>query len=222
MSSSVNHQSFSDQLTLIDNRTTKKLIKWGGLASIVSGICLAISYLLHPATAPPEIVASNFWILIHAGFMVSLLGGIFSLIALLAVYLSKGGKISGFLGFLMGTIGLIFIFGLDYAEVFIFPVLAVEFPAVVEKYGAGETMPSVAFAFPVAGLLFALGFLLFCYELYKTQTVARGAALLTMVGVVIFTIGLSGISPIIVVKLGSIIFGLGLVWLGRSLRSQHI
>ncbi len=123
---------------------------------------------------------------------------------------------SGFMGFLMAVTSLVFVFGLDYAEVFIFPTLAVEFPEVVVAYGDGTMMPSVAFAFPATGVLFVVGFLLFGKELYRTETVEKGASLLTMIGTIVFGIGLSGLVPMIVVRIGAVVFGAGLVWLGAS------
>ena len=96
----------------------------------------------------PAIVASAAWIWIHAGFMASLLAGIFLLMALLQRYFAAGGGIAGFAGFAMALVSLVFVFGLDYAEAFIFPTLAVEFPAVVHAYGDGTSMPSVAWIAP--------------------------------------------------------------------------
>ena len=78
-------------------------------------------------------------------------------------------------------------------------------------------MPSTAFAFPLTGLRFVVGFVLFSWELYRTRPVAKGAALLTFVGTVVFAIGLGGLAPMIVVRIGAVIFGAGLAWLGISL-----
>ena len=58
------------------------------------------------------------------------------------------GGVAGFAAFAMALLSLVFVFGLDYSEVFIFPNLATEFPAVVARYGDGTMMPSVAFAIP--------------------------------------------------------------------------
>ncbi len=200
--------------------TIERLIRWAGPLGIVGGIALAAAYLAHPPEAPPETVASAMWIWIHVGFMVSLLAGIFLLIALLECYFRAGGGMSGFIGFAMAVVSLVFVFGLDYSEVFIFPTMAVEFPEVVEKYGDGTSMPSVAFAFPVTGLLFLAGFVLFAWQLYKTNAVDKGAALLTIVGTVVFAIGLSGMFPMIVVRVGATLFGAALAWLGVSLWSK--
>jgi hypothetical protein len=197
--------------------TIERLIRWAGPVGIIGGIALAAAYLAHPPEAPPETVASTMWIWIHVGFMVSLLAGIFLLIALLTQYFRAGGGMSGFIGFAMAIISLVFVFGLDYSEVFIFPTMAVEFPEVVEKYGDGTSMPSVAFAFPVTGLLFLAGFVLFAWQLYRTNAVVKGAAVLTIVGTIVFAIGLSGMFPMIVVRVGAVIYGAALAWLGISL-----
>ena len=195
----------------------EKLMPLAGLAGIFGGIALAAAYVTHPPVATPAVVASALWAWVHAGFMVSLLCGIFLLMALLVQYFRAGGGMAGFVGFAMAITSLVFVFGLDYAEVFILPTLAVQFPAVIEKFGDGTMMPSIAFAFPLTGLLFLVGFVLFSWELYRTNAVARGASLLTLVGTFIFGAGLSGIFPMFVVRAGSVVFGAGLVWLGISL-----
>ena len=122
------------------------------------------------------------------------------------------------IGFALALTSLVFVFGLDYAEVFIFPTLAVEFPSVVERYGDGTMMPSVPFAFPVTGVLFLSGFVLFGTALYRVEAVPKGTAVLTIVGTVVFGVGLSGVLPMIVVRVGAVVFGAALVSLGLALR----
>jgi len=197
-----------------------KLIPTAGILGIVGGIALAASYLLHPSSASPETVSSMLWIWVHIGFMVSLIAGVFLLMGLLSRYFSCGGGMAGFVGFAMAVVSLIFVFGLDYSEVFIFPTLADEFPEVVIRYGDGTMMPSVAFAFPAAGIMFVFGFVLFGWQLFRTNTVSKGATLVMIVGTLIFGIGLSGLLPMFVVRVGAVIFGSSLAWLGISLWSR--
>ena len=203
------------------NSLTVRLIRWGGLANVIGGIAVALAYVLHPPSAPPEVVGSPFWVFVHAVFLVSLLGGIFGLFALLAAYLEKGGGLLGFAGCAMAVVSLVLIAGLDYSEVFIFPTLAKEFPAVVEKYGAGDQMPSVAFAFPASGLLFLAGYLLFSNELRRAVTVPAPGAWVTLAGVAAFAVGLSGQVPMLVTRAGAVVFGLGLVMMGWALARWH-
>jgi hypothetical protein len=198
-----------------------KLIPTAGVLGVVGGVAVATSYLLHPSSASPETVASMLWIWVHVGFMVSLVAGIFLLMALLSQYFRCGGGITGFIGFAMSVISLVFVFGLDYSEVFIFPTLAAEFPEVVLRYGDGTMMPSVAFAFPATGAMFMFGFVLFGWQLYRTNTVSKWAALLMIVGTIVFGIGLSGFVPMLVVRAGAVIFGGGLAWVGICLWSTR-
>lgn len=206
-----------DSTTRPATRPVARLVRLAGLAGIGGGLALMAAYLAHPPAASPEIVGSASWIWIHAGFMVSLLAGIFLLVALLQRYFAAGGGMTGFAGFAMALVSLVFVFGLDYAEVFIFPTLAVEFPAVVRAYGDGTSMPSVAFAFPAAGALFLAGFVLFGWELLRTNAVSKSAAALTILGTIVFGIGLSGQVPMLVVRVGAVVYGGGLVWLGVDL-----
>ena len=203
-----------------NNPLIPRLIGWGGVANLIGGVLVAMAYLLHPPEAPPDTVSSNLWLIVHAGFMVSLVAGIFALIAFLGQYLRAGGGLSGTIGCVMAITSLVFIFGLDYSEVFIFPTLAVEFPEVVWKYGDGTIMPSVAFAFPLSGILFLIGYLLFAFQLARTDCVSRASGLMLGIGTLVFGVGLSGFVPMIVVRVGAILFGAGLIWTGLSLRAR--
>lgn len=149
--------------------------------------------------------------------MISLVAGVFLLTALFSIYQSHSGTFAGAVGYVLSTISLMFVFGLDYSEIFIFPVLAVEYPEVVERYGDGTSMPSVAFAFPLTGLAFLVGFVLFSYELLRKSSVDPYSAIVTIIGTIVFAAGLSGVLPMLVVRIGSVIFGLGLVMLGIGL-----
>jgi len=119
----------------------------------------------------------------------------------------------------MAVTGLTFIFGLDDSEVFIFPTLAKEFPEVMLKYGDGTRMPSAALAFPLSGVFFVVGYLLFSYQLMNTDCISITAGASLMIGTLVFDIGLSGFVPMIVVRIAAVIFGAGLAWTGLSSRA---
>ena len=203
-----------------DNPIVPKLIGWGGLANVFGGIFVAFAYVFHPPDALPTVVSSQLWFIVHVGFMLSLFGGVFALFAFLGAYLRSGGRLTGVLACTLAVISLISIFGLDYAEVFIFPTLAVEFPEVILKYGDGTLLPSVALAFPLSGVFFLVGYSLFSYELGERQCISKESAVMLMVGTFIFSVGLSGMVPMLILRLGSVLFGIGLIWTGISLRTR--
>lgn len=201
---------------------TENCIRWAGGPGMVGGPTLAAAYLLHPPMSTPTIVAGALWAAVHIGFMTALICGVVLLCALFGRYLKSGGRYVGLAGFVMAVTSLLFVFGSDHAEVFIFPTMAVEFPAVVRQYRDGTMMPSPAFTFSATGILFLAGFVLFSWELLRTRATSRGAGLTTIAGTVVFVAGLSGFLPMTVVKAGAVLFGGGLVWLGVDLYRRSV
>ena len=198
----------------------QRLLVLAGLAGILGGVAVALAYGLHPPESSPETVASPMWAWIHVLFLVSLICGVFLLQGLLARFLDAGGRPIGVLWYVLAVISLLLILGLDYAEIFIFPVLAVEFPEVVARYGDGVAMPSLAFVFPASGALFLVGWSLFAFQLNRVRAVDPRAALGLLISVVAFAAGLSGFLPFVAVKVGAALFGTGLAWTGWSLMGQ--
>ena len=189
--------------------------RFGSFSNIVGGICVAIAYTFHPHHANPEVISGGFWLGIHVLFSLSLLFGVFGLFALFLKHIKRSGVI-GLVGFILGVTSLMGISGLNFFEAFINPVIAIEYPEFVTRYGAGTTIGYVKFLFPVFGVLFLLGYVMFCVDMLKAKTVSRCALQLTVVGTLLFGIGLSGFLPMIVVQIGSVIFGSGLVSLGLT------
>ena len=194
--------------------------RFGSVANIIGGICVAIAYTLHPHHATPDVIAGSFWLIIHVLFALSLMFGVFGLFTLFQRHFLKSNMI-GLIGFILAVVSLMGISGLNFFEAFINPVIAVESPAFVHKHGAGTSIGHVFWLFPLLGIFFLLGYELFCLDLFNANTVNRNALLLTMLGTLVFGIGLSGFLPMIVVQVGSILFGSGLVSLGVASFRYH-
>jgi hypothetical protein len=201
-----------------ENRVTKQATHLAGLINAVAGVCVGLAYVLHPHHATPDVVVSGFWLGIHVLFATSLLGGIFGALGIFAHHSSRTGW-TGLVGMVLIVTSLTLIFGLNYREAFIIPLVAAEAPGFVRAHGAGEAMGMVAILFPASGALFVVGYLLLCTDILRAATLAAGAAWLTICGVIVFGAGLSGFLPMLVVRVGAIVFALGLVWLGLSLWS---
>lgn len=195
---------------------TRSAIRGSGLVNAVAGACVGTAYVLHPHVATPDVVVSDFWLVVHVLFAVSLLGGVFGTVGIFAHH-SPRTKRSGLAGMVLIVSALTLIFGLNYWEAFINPVVAREAPSFVTTYGAGETIGLVAAVFPASGGLFVVGYALLCSDIIRAGSLPSGSAWLTILGVVVFGAGLSGFLPMVVVQVGSVIFAAGLIWLGLSL-----
>lgn len=201
-------------------RVTNKATQWAGLVNAVAGVCVGVAYVLHPHHPSPEVISSSFWFWVHTLFAVSLIGGIFGTIGIFAHH-SAHTRWSGLTGMVLIVTALTSIFGLNYWETLINPVVAIESPAFVDTYGAGERIGLVAAVFPATGALFVIGYILLCRDIARAKTLPPGSAWLTIAGVVVFGAGLSGFLPMLVVQVGSVIFALGLVWLGLALWTRR-
>ena len=195
---------------------TQIATRWAGLVNAVAGVCVAVAYVLHPHHGSPAVISGSFWFWVHLLFALSLIGGIFGTVGIFAHH-SPHARWSGLIGMVLVVTALTLIFGLNYWEALINPVVAVEAPAFVDAYGAGEAIGFVAVVFPATGAMFVIGYLLLCLDIARARTLTRGSAWLTVFRVLVFGAGLSGFLPMLVVQIGSVVFGAGLVWLGLSL-----
>ena len=70
-------------------KKVQTLINLGNALFLPAGLLVLLSYGLHPlGLISPEVVASSFWVTIYAGFLLSLLLGIFSAFSAIASDLS--------------------------------------------------------------------------------------------------------------------------------------
>jgi len=195
-------------------------IKTGAVLNFLGGLLVALGYVLHPHQMVADTIGTNYWVIVHFLFLFSLPFGVFGFIAMLAHYSESATKI-GLIGFFLGITSLIIIFGMNYYETLIAPVLAIEESAFIDRTGAGLEIGLVALIFPLGGLMFLLGYVLFYYDMLKTKSLPPLGIKILIIGTIIFSIGLSGILPMIVVRIGSVIFGVGLMLVSISLFNKY-
>src|SRR5947209_1206724 len=112
--------------------TSSNLIRVGGLAIIVSGILMVVADLLRIVTDIEfenvgEAAARDSWLLITVSYLIAtvlLLGGLVGLY----IRQSEAAGILGLVGFLAAFLGTTLVMGVNWAEVFVLPSLAVEAP----------------------------------------------------------------------------------------------
>jgi hypothetical protein len=171
------------------------LIRWSGLAAILSGVLLAASTLLAYAgsdTASPSLLSS--WL-----FFASYTLLLFGLNGILAFQVREAGVV-GLLGYVLAVIGTAAFIGDHFGPA----------DAIAQALGA------------LGGITWGLGFILLAIASWRANMLPRWAAALLLVGVVLFEAGF-GFNPALfsAVILGSVIFGLGLVGAGSGLWSAQ-
>jgi hypothetical protein len=199
--------------------TPAKLIRWGGIASMLTGALTIVANLLHPPRSFATLVHDahhTTWEIVHVLAIVAFVVGAFTIVALYAVQIERVGMI-GLIGF-AGTLGgIILSVGLLVPDSLIFPVLArdpdvahlLSFPGPL----IGDSLFTIYMA--LSGATYCLGTVVFFGASARAGVLPRWGSLLVAIGIVPLAFGAlvwQGID-----YLGAIIVGLGYVSLGYAL-----
>lgn len=197
--------------------TIAGLIRCSGVLSIAAGILYIMIQLIHPSEQISS-VNTNSWILVAWLTMgMSLL----SLIGLLGIYLRQV-KEAGWLGLIGFVIfGLFWILSLafSFVEAVILPQLTASAATYVEGvvgiFGGAASEADLGFLpilAAIAGVMYALGGVLFGISLFRAGVVPRPAAGLLAFGAVV-TLA-AAIIPHPLDRILAVPMGLALIWLG--------
>ena len=191
----------------------ENLHRAASIGFMAAGLLLGFSYISHPHHMTATTIASANWIVIHTMFLLSLLAGMLGTIGFY-LWSARSTGLLGIIGFLAAFVGLMLISGLDYYEVFIAPFLAIEFPEVINKHGAGDKMGPVALAFPISGLLTVMGYMLLAFAKLRASVFSAASLVALLVSAATFGFGLSPLGGLLAARITALLFGICLVWSG--------
>jgi hypothetical protein len=185
---------------------------------LLAGLLYASGALLHPVGENLVAVNSGNWVISHVVYWVSVLLFQLGLVGLYAHQAEQTGWL-GLVGFVLAFVGSALVGSTVLMASTLLPLIAGEAPAILE-----QAMTPPDFLLPVFVLGFGLGWTLFGIATMRAGVFPRWAGLLLILGVTLFMI--SEAAPFeaelahLLVTFGDIIFGFGLVWLGKALWSK--
>jgi hypothetical protein len=164
--------------------TLSALVRWSGLAALVGAVLLAIGDLMHFAAGfgsySQQATTASF--VIHS--LLLLLGGVLILLELVGLYANQAevtGPV-GLVSFLVAFLGTALVVGVTWNELFVASYMAVVAPRVLDAAPTG----SLALGFSLSFGIFALGWLLFGLDTLRAGVYPRAAAILLIIGAVVF------------------------------------
>ena len=178
---------------------SSNLIRWGGLAALVSAVVSIVGDILR-LFVDVESAAAATGISYALVFGLYLLGGVLLLLGLVGLYASQSeaAGVLGLVGFLVAFAGTALLVGALWFELFITPALATEAPELAEaELGLA--------GFILVLLTGALGWVLFGAATLRARVYPRGVAGLLIIG------GLVAFAP---VPLAGIVFSGAIAWMG--------
>lgn len=204
---------------MISRMNTSKFNSITGTCLILSGLCVAVWSLLHPwgELAGPHVGRSAQWVTSHSFHF---LGGVLGLVGLLG-FLDREANEAGMFeraGFGLAFIGTIMFAGTGIFTAFIWPVLAVNAPALTELTGPFLSPPHPLTV--VSRVSYSLGYLLFGISLMREHRLARWAGTAITLGAIMLVIPPTPLSsvPWVIFPAGGTLFGIGLAAMGRTVK----
>ena len=204
----------------------KNFFRITGLANIISAVFLLLFWFLYAILLPINEVPANYdllildpeWLLVNG---LGVIGFILAFVGILGILFKQSDKLTelGIVGFLITFVGQILYNAGIYYETFIWPILAESDPNLVQL-STGPIYSNLVFfmMLMLAGSIYVIGWLIFGYSTYKTDSFNKWAILLLVLGVVMF---IPGFFPYAVRTIGIIVYAGGLIWVGYLLIKQE-
>ena len=162
------------------------LLAWaaaGGWFVGLSFVVAAAGYPTGPGNPAPGLGIDG---ILHGGFVLALVSGIFFMFAVVEHYFRSGGSAPGFGGFALSVLGLVLLTTLE-----ILALLGVAWLPGDPALAGRMVLPRVSLLVPLTGGLLALGFAWFSFELQRTKAFGLAVCSLTAGGAVLLGGGLA-------------------------------
>jgi hypothetical protein len=192
--------------------SASQLIRWSGFATILAGVLTALFWFLHPGLGDPSAALTARWMWVNLSFVFLLILTLYGVTGLYARQSDRVGTL-GFVSYLLSFTSTSLFVGAGIFDAVINPVLRAESPALLNPDGPLLAGP-LGIVFMIAGVSFALGFVLFGVTTFRAGIFPVGAAVLLIIGSPI--LGFSPLMPQIARTLGSVVFGASFIWLGYA------
>lgn len=192
--------------------STASLFRLSGLANIVAGILTAVFWLVHPGLDDPQNALLGRWMYVNTSFIVLIVLLMWGLTGLYLRQTENSGLL-GFVGYVLGFIGLALFVGLGAFDAYVVPALTSGSTGLLGETGALMQGALGKYA-PITGSTFALGYVLFGIAAFRAGVFPRWAAALLALSAPI--LGMSPLMPATVRLIGCIAYGVANAALGWS------
>ena len=200
-----------------------KLTRLAGILLMASGVLLLVWWILLGVllpSAPKEmqlvnLVLNKWWLGVN---IIGLIGSVLLPLGLIGLYAKQYDKIGifGLVGFIMAFIGSILYTCLQFDETFMWPIIAVHAPTLLNIKGPMLTNSAFFIAYALMGILFIIGFILISIVSILKAKLPRIANIFLLIGAILFGGG-GKFVPLVPRTIGITLFTIALCWLGISI-----
>lgn len=204
--------------------TSLKVIRWSGLAAMVSGLIYVAIQPIHPTDILSSVTTTQ-WAIVH---YLSLTMDFLGLLGMAGLYTRQVNKVGwlGLTGYLVFSLFYALALAFHFLEAFISPALATEAP----KFVAGllgmvtgtpseVSLGAIPTGYGLLGIAYLLGGVLFGIATFRAGILPRWAGGLLAIGAALTLAG--AVVPHPFDRIFAVPVGLALAWLGYALWSER-
>jgi hypothetical protein len=193
------------------------LYKLSAYSLLGGAVCMAGFWLLAAllgSFAGAAVTHDPLWM---PGQTLHIMAALLTIFGIFGLYLLQREQMGmlGLVGFVLATIGTVLFFADGLIALAIYPALADAAPELLAVTGAMNS-GLVLVAFIIMAATAMIGYIVFAAAILRVGILPRAAALLFLVGGVLFNLP-PGPVPMIVLSIGGVVWAFGSVWLAFSL-----
>lgn len=204
--------------------TISKVIRWSGLAALVSGLIYVAIQPIHPADILSSVTTTP-WAIVH---YLSLTMDFLGLLGIAGLYARQVNKVGwlGLAGYLLFSLFYALSLAFHFLETFISPVLAAEAPkfvagllGMITGTASEVSLGAIPTVYALFGVAYMLGGMLFGIATFRAGILPRWAGGLLAIGAALTLAG--AVIPHPFDRIFAVPVGLALAWLGYALFSER-
>ena len=197
----------------------QSLIHLSGLALLIGGVLWTFGSIFHPNNFDPNALLDRFWVPVQIALLVFYL---LSVLGVVGLYIRQGEQTGalGLIGFVLALIGSALTVATSVVFAYVLPFVAKQH---TPPKNLGDFMKPgglLPWAFPLTGtylFFFVPGYILIGIATMSAGVLPSWAGLLLIIGMLASNVGVFVPRIFILRRIGGVIFGIGLVWLGYAL-----
>jgi hypothetical protein len=190
--------------------STSNLIRWSGLAALVGGVLFIVldilDFLLYGNLPYSEAATASSFTIVQAAFIIAVALTGLGLVGFYAHQAQETGSL-GLVAFVVSFLGLILAAGVVWGEAFFGAWLAGAAPQLLQSNPSGAFAAGIFISY----FLYTFGWVLFGLASFRGGVFPRGAAVVLIVGALMFVI-----ISLLELPFESIVLGAALAWMGYA------
>jgi hypothetical protein len=192
-----------------------------GFMLMLAGVSVALWPVTHPwgTFVGPGVARTGQWVLAHTFHFLAGVFGLFGLLGLIDRQVRSAATFER-LGFTVAFFGTILFASTGVFTAFVWPLLARDAPHLTEAHGPFFMPPHPVIL--VTSFAYSIGWALLATALMRAHVVRSWAAIVIVIGALLLLVPPAPVGPLpwVVFPIGGVLFGAGMVGLGRAVQRE--